>query len=90
MKIRVFAEVLGTLTILAGAVVFYHEMDLEPLETSSRNVELISLRASLTNLYVLGCKNGGLVGPMLSDLQDQLQRHYDLAGREYLPPPCKD
>lgn len=85
MNLRVIAEVLGVLVILAGAVKWYHDMDLS-------STKLRVLKGSLSMLYETKCNIEAEGRTLPKFLHDQIEEgqdeHEQLAGREYHAKPC--
>ena len=77
----------GVGALLFTGATWYHDSDIEPIETSIVNIETAAVAQRLGNLFKYKCSPGATFGPELEQiLQEQIQRYFELTGREYDQP----
>lgn len=67
----------------------YHQQDLKPIQKSLENIETSAVVERIRGLHRSRC--GGNFGPDLQKiLDDQVQRYFELTGREFRAGDCRD
>ena len=75
-------------SLMAGAVVGYHEWDNRPMVASLQNIEANSVVARLGRLYAFKCQGSTWPPELDMTIEQQERRYFELTGRDYTAPEC--